>query len=241
KQESAKIPENLQENASKEQKTGKTVSFLAINGQVCGFVVIGDKIKETSKKAIGRLQEKGIEVIMLTGDNAATAEAVAAAVVIIHFKAEMLPQDKLAEVERLQQEGKKVAMAGDGINDAPALAKSNVGIAMGTGTDVAIETADVVLMSGDLSGVVRAVEVSRRTIRNIRQNLFWAFAYNTALIPVAAGVLYLVWGQSGTPSGLQFFFGDFGFLNPMLAGLAMAASSLTVVTNSLRLRGFPPG
>ncbi|HEA29148.1 MAG TPA: copper-translocating P-type ATPase [Leeuwenhoekiella sp.] len=221
KQESAKIPENLQENASKEQKTGKTVSFLAINGQVCGFVVIGDKIKETSKKAIGRLQEKGIEVIMLTGDNAATAEAVAAAVGIIHFKAEMLPQDKLAEVERLQQEGKKVAMAGDGINDAPALAKSNVGIAMGTGTDVAIESAAITLVEGDLHGIVKARQLSEQVMKNIKENLFFALIYNTLGIPIAAGILYPFFGL---------------LLSPMIAALAMSFSSVSVIANALRLR-----
>jgi Cu+-exporting ATPase len=177
---------------------------------------------------------------MLTGDNRRTAEAIAKQVGIDRVLAEVLPENKASEVKRLQDEGKTVAMVGDGINDAPALAQANVGIAIGTGTDVAMEAADVTLMSGDLRGLVTAISLSKKTMRTVKQNLFWAFAYNTALIPVAAGILYLIFGQSGTPEGLKFFFGDYGFLNPVLAALAMAASSITVVSNSLKLRGFRP-
>ena len=177
---------------------------------------------------------------MLTGDNQRTAEAIAREVGIDHVMAEVLPENKAQAVKKLQEEGKIVAMVGDGINDAPALAQADIGIAIGTGTDVAIETGDITLISGDLMGIVTAVSLSKSTMRTIKQNLFWAFAYNTVLIPVAAGVLYLVFGRTGVPSGLHFILGNYGFLNPILAAAAMAASSITVVFNSLRLRRFKP-
>ena len=177
---------------------------------------------------------------MLTGDNRRTAEAIAREANVDHVLAEVLPEHKAQEVKKLREEGRVVAMVGDGINDAPALAQADVGIAIGTGTDVAIETGDITLISGDLTGVVTAISLSKHTMRIIKQNLFWAFAYNTALISVAAGALYLVFGHTGVPSGLHFILGDYGFLNPILAAAAMAASSITVVSNSLRLRRFKP-
>jgi Cu+-exporting ATPase len=219
---------------------GKTPMFLAIDGRAAGLIAVADTLKPESKAAVRELRRLGLEAVMLTGDNKRTAEAIAREVGIDRVLAEVLPEHKAREVKRLQEEGKVVAMVGDGINDAPALAQADVGIAIGTGTDIAMEAADITLMSGDLRGVVTAISLSKRTLRTIRQNLFWAFAYNVALIPVAAGVLYFVFGQSGTPAGLRFFFGDYGFLNPMLAALAMASSSVTVVSNSLRLRGYKP-
>jgi Cu2+-exporting ATPase len=219
--EKATISEKLQNEISAEQRLGKTVPYLSINAEVVGFVVIGDKIKETSKKAIAELQQNGIDVIMLTGDNFDTAKAVADQLNLIHFKAEMLPQDKMNEVERLQSEGKKVAMAGDGINDAPALAKSDVGIAMGTGTDVAIESASITLVKGDLQGIVKARNLSVKVMKNIKQNLFFALIYNTLGIPIAAGVLFPVFGL---------------LLSPMIAALAMSFSSVSVIANALRLK-----
>lgn len=217
----ANISKTLQKEISEEQQKGKTVPMLSVDGKVVGYFVIADKIKATSKKAIAELQEKGIQVIMLTGDNHDTAKAVASDLNLADFKAEMLPQDKLEIVEKLQAEGKKVAMAGDGINDAPALAKSDVGIAMGTGTDVAIESAGITLVKGDLHGIVKAFHLSEKVMRNIKQNLFFALIYNTLGVPIAAGVLFP-------------FFGI--LLSPMIAALAMSFSSVSVITNALRLR-----
>ena len=217
----ATLSKALKETTQSFQQQGKTVSYLAIDGEAVGYVVIGDTIKESSKKAIQTLQKKGIAVFMLTGDNSTTAQAVADELQLDDFKASMLPKDKLEEVTRLQEEGKKVAMAGDGINDAPALAKSDVGIAMGTGTDVAIESAEITLVKGDLHGIVKARNLSDAVMKNIKQNLFFALVYNTIGIPIAAGVLYPVFGI---------------LLSPMIAALAMSFSSVSVIANSLRLR-----
>jgi Cu+-exporting ATPase len=206
---------------------GKTAMFLSVNGRPAGLIAVSDTLKENSIKAVESLKQMGLEVVMLTGDHEGTARAIAEQVGIERVLAEIPPDRKAEIVKRLQAEGKKVGMVGDGVNDAPALAQADVGIAIGTGTDVAIETSEITLMGGDLRGVVTAIALSRATIRNIQQNLFWAFAYNTLLIPVAAGVLYP-------------FFGI--LLNPILAAGAMAFSSVTVVSNALRLRRFkPPG
>ena len=215
------LSSEMEKEANIFQKQGKTVSFLAVDGEVAGYIVIGDKIKQTSAKAIKALQDKGIAVIMLTGDNHNTAQAVADELNLKDFKAGMLPENKLQEVEKLQQEGKVVAMAGDGINDAPALAKSDVGIAMGTGTDVAIESAMITLVKGDLQGIVKARNLSVSVMKNIKQNLFFALVYNTLGIPIAAGVLFPIFGL---------------LLSPMIAALAMSFSSVSVIMNSLRLR-----
>ncbi len=205
------------------QNSGKTVSWLAIEREIAGFVVISDSIKESSKSAIQKLKNKNIEVIMLTGDNPQTAKAVAEEVNLSSYKAECLPEDKLKEIERLQNEGKKVAMAGDGTNDAPALAQSDIGIAMGTGTDVAIESAMITLVKGDLQGIVKATNLSKEVVRNIKQNLFFALIYNSVGVPVAAGVLFP-------------FFGI--LLSPMIAALAMSFSSVSVIGNALRLKAI---
>jgi Cu+-exporting ATPase len=230
----------LEKKATELLEGGKTVMFLGRDGQVAGIIALADTLKPGAKEALQTLRKMGIETAMLTGDNLRTAEAIAREVGIDRVLAEVLPEHKAGEVKKLQEEGKVVAMVGDGINDAPALAQADIGIAIGTGTDVAMETGDITLISGDLMGVVTAISLSKRTMRTIKQNLFWAFAYNTALIPVAAGVLYLVFGKTGVPSGLHFILGEYGFLNPMLAAAAMAASSITVVSNSLRLRRFKP-
>jgi Cu+-exporting ATPase len=219
---------------------GKTVMFLGQDSQVEGIIALADTLKPGAKEAVETLRRMGIEPAMLTGDNRRTAETIARQAGIDRVLAEVLPEHKAGEVKKLQDEGKVVAMVGDGINDAPALAQADIGIAIGTGTDVAIETGDITLISGDLMGVVTAISLSKRTMRTIKQNLFWAFAYNTALIPIAAGALYLVFGETGVPSGLHFILGQYGFLNPILAAAAMAASSITVVSNSLRLRRFKP-
>ncbi|MEO8933391.1 MAG: heavy metal translocating P-type ATPase [Xanthomarina sp.] len=220
-QEQVVISEILQNKISVFQQQGKTVPILSVNAKAVGFVVISDKIKASSKKAIAALQEKGIDVIMLTGDNKDTAKAVADELGLKHFKAEMLPEQKLQEVEKLQKQGHVVAMAGDGINDAPALAKSDVGIAMGTGTDVAIESASITLVKGDLHGIVKAHNLSKKVMKNIKQNLFFALFYNSAGVPIAAGILYP-------------FFGI--LLSPMIAALAMSFSSVSVIANALRLK-----
>jgi len=230
----------LEEEANRLWLKGKTVMFLGIDSQVVGIIALADTLKPNAKEALEELHKMGIGVVMLTGDNRRTAEAIAGEVGIDRVLAEVLPDHKAQEVKKLQDEGKVVAMVGDGINDAPALAQADIGIALGTGTDVAMETGDITLISGDLAGIVTAISLSKRTMRTIKQNLFWAFAYNTALIPVAAGVLYLAFGQTGVPSGLHFVLGNYGFLNPILAAVAMAASSITVVSNSLRLRRFKP-
>ena len=219
--ESISTDAELLSQAKEQQSKGKTVPYVAIDGKLAGFVVIADSIKPTSKQAIADLQAKGIEVMMMTGDNAYTAKAVAEEMNLDGFHADCLPEDKLNKVKELQAQGKKVAMAGDGINDAPALALADVGIAMGTGTDVAIESAAITLVKGDLQGIVKAYGLSHSVMKNIKQNLFFALLYNTVGIPIAAGVLFP-------------FFGI--LLSPMLAALAMSFSSVSVITNALRLR-----
>jgi len=230
----------LEKNATELLEGGKTVMFLGQDGQVVGIIALADTLKPGAEEALQALNKMGIETAMLTGDNRRTAEAIAREAGIDRVLAEVLPEHKASEVKKLQEEGKVVAMVGDGINDAPALAQADIGIAIGTGTDVAVETGDVTLISGDLMGVATAISLSKQTMSTIKQNLFWAFAYNTALIPIAAGVLYVVFGDTGVPSGLHFILGDYGFLNPILAAAAMAASSITVVSNSLRLKRFKP-
>ncbi|CAA9452941.1 MAG: Lead, cadmium, zinc and mercury transporting ATPase; Copper-translocating P-type ATPase [uncultured Rubrobacteraceae bacterium] len=215
---------------------GKTPVFVAVDGELAGLVAVADVVREESREAVDALRGMGLEVAMLTGDNAWTANAVARELDIERVLAEVLPEDKEGEIRELQAEGRVVAMVGDGINDAPALARADVGVAIGTGTDVAMEAADLTLVSGDVRGVARAIRLSRATIRNIRQNLFWAFAYNVLLIPVAAGALYPLFVGGTVPDLLRPFLGEHGFLNPVLAAAAMALSSVTVLGNALRLR-----
>ena len=202
---------------------GKTPMYIAIDNKLEGIVAVADTVKASSKEAIENLHNMGIKVAMITGDNKKTAEAIAKQVGIDIVLSEVLPEDKANEVKKLQGENKKVAMVGDGINDAPALAQADIGIAIGTGTDVAIESADIVLMKGDLRDVSTAIKLSKATIRNIKQNLFWAFGYNVLGIPVAMGVLHIFGGP---------------LLNPMIAAAAMSLSSVSVLANALRLKRF---
>jgi Cu+-exporting ATPase len=214
-------PGTLRDRAERLRREGQTVMFVVIDGRPAGLVGVADPVKTTTVEAIKALHAQGIKVVMLTGDNRTTAEAVARSVGIDQVEADVLPDQKAAVVKRLQQQGERVAMAGDGINDAPALAAADVGIAMGTGTDVAIESAGVTLIKGDLRGIVRARRLSRFTMQNIRQNLFFAFVYNVLGVPIAAGVLYPFLGL---------------LLSPMLASAAMTFSSVSVIGNALRLR-----
>ena len=220
-QVSATVSDELETKITEQQKLGKTVSYISIDSIVLGFVSITDAIKATSAAAINELKAQGVEVIMLTGDNENTAKAVAATLQLSSFKANCSPEDKLNEIKRLQSEGKIVAMAGDGINDAPALAQADIGIAMGTGTDVAIESAKITLVKGDLKGILKAKKLSHSVMKNSKQNLFFAFIYNVLGVPIAAGVLYPLFGI---------------LLSPMIAALAMSFSSVSVITNALRLR-----
>ncbi|HAZ46674.1 MAG TPA: cation-transporting ATPase PacS, partial [Cyanobacteria bacterium UBA11371] len=217
--------EALPKDKERLEYLGKTVIWIAVDGEIEGLMGISDALKPNSAQAVKALQRMGLEVVMLTGDNRRTGEAIAREVGINRVLAEVRPDQKAATVERLQSEGKIVAMVGDGINDAPALAQADVGIAIGTGTDVAIAASDITLISGDLLGIVTAIQLSRATMNNIRQNLFFAFIYNVAGIPIAAGILFPIFGW---------------LLNPIIAGAAMAFSSVSVVTNALRLRNFQP-
>ena len=230
--------DGLKERAETLEGEGKTVAFVACDGGIAGLVAVADTLKPGARQAVDSLRRLGLDVVMLTGDNSSAAAAIAKQAGIDRYEAEVRPGEKADHVKSLQRDGKTVAMVGDGINDAPALAQADVGIAMGTGTDVAAEAADMTLVGGELQSVAAGVSLSRATMRTIRQNLFWAFAYNVLLIPVAGGILYPVFSVSGVPDALRPVFGELGFLNPVLAAGAMAISSVTVVANSLRLRSF---
>jgi P-type Cu+ transporter len=211
----------LSTRAEEQRREGQTVMFVVVDGKAAGILGVADPIKETTPEAIRQLHAQRIRIVMLTGDSRTTAEAVARRLGIDEVVPEVLPTEKADVVKRFQSEGRKVAMAGDGINDAPALAQADVGIAMGTGTDVAMESADVTLVKGDLRGIVRALRLSRATMKNIKQNLFFAFVYNTLGVPLAAGVLYPFFGL---------------LLSPMIAAAAMSFSSVSVIGNALRLK-----
>lgn len=214
-------PQPLTAKAEKFHADGQIVMFVTVDGKVGGLIGVADPIKESTPEAIRQLHENGISIVMLTGDNRTTAEAVANKLNIDEVVAEVLPNQKAEIIRRFQDAGRKVAMAGDGINDAPALAQAQVGIAMGTGTDVAMQSAGVTLVKGDLRGIVRAIKLSRATMRNIKQNLFFAFIYNSIGVPIAAGILYPFFGL---------------LLSPMIAAAAMSFSSVSVIGNALRLR-----
>ena len=219
---------------------GKTVLFLSVDKKIAGLFAVADTLKPDALEAVNSLRSMRIEVVMVTGDNQRSADYIARQAGIANVIAGVLPDNKAREVKSLQDKGHIVAMVGDGINDAPALAQADIGIAIGTGTDIAMEAGDITLMRGEMAGIVTAISLSKSTMSTIKQNLFWAFAYNVILIPVAAGILFPLFIRTGVPPFLQFIFGRYGFLNPMLAALAMAASSITVVSNSLRLKSFKP-
>jgi Cu+-exporting ATPase len=221
-QEAGVDPTTLVARADELRSQGQTVMFVGVDKQLAGIIGVADKIKESTAEAIRILHADGVRILMMTGDNATTANAVAKQLGIDDVIAGVLPEQKAEKIRALQAEGHIVAMAGDGVNDAPALALANVGVAMGTGTDVAMESAHVTLVKGDLRGIARARELSRQTMRNIKQNLFFAFIYNAAGVPIAAGVLFPLFGL---------------LLNPMIAAAAMSLSSVSVITNALRLRG----
>ncbi len=225
KEKGLNVPSEVTKRLNELETKGKSVMFVAFNSQLVGLIALADVVKETTPLAIKQFKQMGLQLVMITGDNARTAQTIAQQIGIDVVRAEVLPQDKAQEVKKLQTAGDVVAFVGDGINDAPALAQADVGIAIGSGTDIAIESGEIVLVKSDLLDAVAAVQLSRKVMARIKQNLFWAFSYNTALIPVAAGVLFPFFG-------IMF--------RPEFAGLAMALSSVTVVTLSLTLKGYVP-